>query len=351
MQNVKCKMQNEIGNWADKKLNLPEPRHPNPGTRKILICLLYTVYCILYTGVAFSHQNGIDCKNKACKTMVLMAISFESNGKRQGLGTSLQGKEETYAKWKFVVPKGYPLDMNIRLGRPMIMVNISANVLEKGLTSSTWPPPYSPFLSISTYNPKTHMRSEEAGGTIELIDCGQGRNKTTTSQNFFVNILEDDTEIEITLKRPQGEERAPAIIVNKDSLFLTYIFQKGEKPPLPDRYEPNNTSGSATIILEPKILASIWDGVPVKPIDIDWYSITFENYGSFEIEVTASDEKSNLHPSLKLYNDKLKLLSQTKGVKRAVIGWSGKGKFFIEVENSAGTEGASGYNYVIGIKK
>jgi len=172
-----------------------------------------------------------------------------------------------------------------------------------------------------------------------------------TSQGFFFNILEPEMEIEVILKRPGGEERAPTILVNKDSVSLGYIFQKGERPASPDRYEPNNTSEKATIITEEKISASIWDGIVVKPIDLDWYSFTMENYGRFEIEVTSIDEKSSLLPSLKLYNDKLKLLAQTKAVKTAKIGWSGKGKFFILVENSKQTEGPDGHRYVLSIKK
>ncbi|MEW6680367.1 MAG: hypothetical protein AB1297_05010 [bacterium] len=297
----------------------------------------------------FGHQNGIDCKNKACRTMILTPISFTSNGKKAKLGVSLQGEEETFAKWKFVVPKGYPLDTNLSLGRPFITVNISCNVYEKGLTSETWPSPYAPELSISTYNPRTGAISPEVGGIIGLMDSG--RNKITISQNFYINLLEDDIEIEVTLKRPGGEKRAPTILVNKNSLFLSYIFQKGEIPLPPDRYERNNDPSSATIILRGKVDASIWDGLPVKPVDVDWYKLVMENYGTFEIEITSSDEKSNLSPSLKLYNEKLKLLAQTKGIKTARIAWSGKGNFLIEVENNAGTEGPSSHNYILNIKK
>jgi|GEM_PF-3455609 len=315
-----------------------------------LLWLLAIGYWLMASPV-FSHQNGMDCKNKNCRTMILTPVSFEGNGKKMGLNISLEGKDQTWAKWKFVIPKGYPSDMNIRLGRPMVMLNISANVLEKSLTSASWPDSYSPSLSISTYNPRTNTRSQEAGGIVELIDCGSGKNKIVTSQGFFFNILEPEMEIEVILKRPGGEERAPTILVNKDSVSLGYIFQKGERPASPDRYEPNNTSEKATIITEEKISASIWDGIVVKPIDLDWYSFTMENYGRFEIEVTSIDEKSSLLPSLKLYNDKLKLLAQTKAVKTAKIGWSGKGKFFILVENSKQTEGPDGHRYVLSIKK
>ncbi|MEW6103383.1 MAG: hypothetical protein AB1630_06155 [bacterium] len=307
-------------------------------------------YCLL-AGFVFSHQNGIDCRNKACRTMLLTPVFFESNGKKVGLNISLQGKEETYAKWKFIVPKGFPLDTNVSLGRPFITANISCNVYENGLTSESWSSSYKPMLYISTYNPKTNMKSPEQGTSINLIDCGSGRNKMATSQNFFVNILEDDMEIEIILKRPGEEERIPTIAVNKDSLWLAYIFQKGEKPAFPDRYEPNNDASAATVLTEMRMPASIWDGVPIKPVDVDWYSLEMKDYGSFQIEVIASDESPNLKPSLKLYNDKLNLLSQTKGIKTAKLGWSGKGRFFLEVSNSAGSEGPSGHKYVLNIKK
>lgn len=305
----------------------------------------------LWASNGFSHFQGIDCKNKACRTMTLNAISFESNGKKQGLGMSLEGDKETFAKWKFIIPEGYSLDANTRLGKSIIMVNLCANVLEKGLTSATWPSPYAPFLSFTLYNPKTNTRSQESGGTIDLIDSGSGKNKAITSQGFVVNTLEGDMEIEIILKRPGGEERSPTIILNKDSVFLAYIFLVGEKPALPDRYEKNNTSDKATIVTDLKMPASIWDGISIKPIDVDWYVFTMENYGSFKIGVTASDEKSSLKPSLKLYNDKLKLLNQSKGTRAASIGWTGQGKFFIEVSNSGETEGPVGHRYVISIEK
>lgn len=283
--------------------------------------------------------------------MILNPISFESNGKKVGLNISLEGKDETSAKWKFVVPPGYPIDPNIRLGRPIIMVNISADVLEKGLSSATWPSPYAPSLYFTIYNPKTNTKSQEAGGAIDLIDASKGKNRAITSQSFIVNILEPGMEIEVILKRPQGEERAPKILVNKDSMFLTYIFQKGERVALPDRYEPNDTPDKATIVTDLKMEGSIWDGILIQPIDVDWYLFTMKNYGSFIIEVRAIDERSSLRPSLKLYDEKLRLLNQSKGTRVARISGTGKGKFLIEVSNIAGTEGPSGHKYVLSIEK
>lgn len=283
--------------------------------------------------------------------MTLNPIFFESNGKRAGLKISLEGKDEMFAKWKFVVPKGYPQDTNIGLGRSIVMVNISANVLEKGMSSATWPSPYAPSLYFTLYNPKTNTRSQESGGVIELIDAGNGKNKAMTSQSFIPTMLEDEMEIEVTLKRPQGEERAPTILLNKDSVFLTYIFQKGERAAFPDRYEPNDSPDKATAVIDLKIEASIWDGILVQPIDVDWYLFTMKNYGSFSIEVVASDEKSNLRPSLRLYDKNLRLLNQSKGTRATRISWTGKGEFLIEVSNSANTEGPSGHKYIISIEK
>lgn len=102
---------------------------------------------------------------------------------------ALQGKEETYAKWRFVVPKGYPLDMNVSLGKSFVIANISCNVYEKNLTGATWPSPYSPNLSIFAYNLKTNKRASPSSSDIFLIDKGTARNKITTSQVFFFKYI------------------------------------------------------------------------------------------------------------------------------------------------------------------
>ncbi|HAW49821.1 TPA: hypothetical protein DCX16_02580 [bacterium] len=315
---------------------------------------LLAICCWFFPCNGFSHQDGIDCKDKNCRTMLLLPTSFTSDGKRIGGLYWLSEKKETYAKWKFVVPKGFPPDANVSLGMPSGKVNLSCKVKEGGVSASTWPSPYAPVLSISSYNPRTNISSPPVSNTIELMDAGTGRNKAITSINYFISLFEEDMEIEIALKRPADEERAPDIGLDKNSCWITYIFKKeGEKQVFPDRYEPNDTPGSVTVIRDLVIPASIWDGFIAKPVDVDWYLFTMDSYGRFEIEVEVRDEEKKpiLSPQIKLYDEKLRLLSQLKGIRVARIGWSGKGKFFIMVSDSQGREGPEGFRYTLRIKK
>jgi hypothetical protein len=284
--------------------------------------------------------------------MNLDAVSFLSNGEKMGAWRRLEGKKESWARWKFVIPEGFPQDELAHLGEPFIRVNFSCRVEQDGLSSQTWPSPYAPIVTLSCYNPKTKSKAAPTSNTLQLIDRGRIKKGATTSIDYFIGGIEEGMEVNIVLKRPPETELVhPSIIVNKGSCWLTYIYRKGFPPDPPDLYEPNNTPQSAPLIEQEKVRCSIWDGKLTRPIDVDWYKIKFERHLQFEIRVEAIDKRSKMMPLIKLYNKEMRFLTSDKAKRSASVRWSGKGPFYLCVRNLKKTEGPKDHRYIIRIKK